>query len=98
MTTVTNNIFAVKNHIRMSNKVGLEGNFVTSSSMPSFDHADYKAVISIAMVSLGKGKNDERHAQFGTIREIRTRHSNIHFSLLLSAQNILSIKSAEDKS
>ncbi len=72
--------------VRMSEKVGLDPEFMARGPFPSVDTMGYGVAIQMVLKSTEDGKNNRDYQQFDTIRKLKSAHSNIHESSMLGVR------------
>ena len=76
-STVSGNAsLLIRQGLRLSASVGLEGPYYPPGPVPGHDHCGYKVAIQMVLASLEKGSYSTTHKQFDTIRRLRSSYSN----------------------
>ena len=75
-TTVRENGRRVRQALRFSNSLGLEGPYLHEGPYPYYDHCGYEIAAIMLMHSSQPGKHSNSHVQYDTIRKSRSSYSN----------------------
>jgi hypothetical protein len=75
-STVLGNASLIRQGLRLSASVGLEGPYYPPGPLPGHDHCGYEVAIQMVLASLEKGSYSSTHKQFDTIRRLRSSYSN----------------------
>ena len=87
--TVAGNLRNANKILRMATSVGLAGPFVSRGPMPKGDNCAYQLAITMVLASRQPGRYDKSHAQFDSIRHMRSGYSNF---INASSQNHVQTK------
>ena len=74
--TVLHNVGLIRQILKGSAMLGLDGPFPDHGPFPPFDHCGYEVAINMVLASLRAGRHSELHLQFDTIRKMRSAYSN----------------------
>ena len=75
-STVSGNASQVRQGLRLSASIGLEGPYYPPGPLPRHDHCGYEVAIQMVLASLESGTYSSTHKQFDTIRRLRSSYSN----------------------
>jgi hypothetical protein len=73
---VTSNRDKVRAGLNLSESVGLDGPYASTSSFPEWDHCGYEVAIQMVLASLKPGRYSTEYTQWDTVRKFRTAFSN----------------------
>lgn len=94
-TTVESNAAKIREGLRISARLGLDGPYLCPGPLPSGDHCGYEVALQMVVSSLGSGRYSDSHKQWDTIRKLRSCYSNQVRAAREANSNVLSI--ADDK-
>lgn len=75
-TTVTSNAAKVREGLKISSRLGLDGPYLEPGPLPTHDHCGYQVAMQIVVSSLDSGRYSDSHKQWDTIRRFRSCFSN----------------------
>lgn len=75
-STVEANASKVREGLKNSRKIGLDGPYLDPGPLPSHDHCGYEVAIQMVLSSLDAGRYADSHKQWDTIRKLRSCYSN----------------------
>ncbi|KAI2491132.1 hypothetical protein MHU86_23418 [Fragilaria crotonensis] len=75
-TTVESNAAKVREGLKISDMLGLQGPYLDPGPLPNHDHCGYQVALQIVVSSLGGGRYSDSHKQWDTIRRFRSCFSN----------------------
>jgi hypothetical protein len=75
-STVSGNASQIRQGLRLSASIGLDGPYYPPGPLPGHDHCGYEVAIQMVLASLEKGVYSSTHKQFDTIRRLRSSYSN----------------------
>lgn len=94
-TTVESNTAKIREGLRISNRLGLQGPYLNPGPLPQGDHCGYEVALQMVVASLGSGRYSDTHKQWDTIRKLRSSYSNQVRAAKDANSNVLTI--ADDK-
>lgn len=74
--TVESNTAKVREGLRISESLGLNGPYLSPGPLPLEDHCGYEVALQMVAASLESGRYSETHKQWDTIRKLRSCYSN----------------------
>jgi hypothetical protein len=94
-STVESNTAKIREGLRISNRLGLEGPYLNPGPLPQGDHCGYEVALQMVVASLGAGRYANSHKQWDTIRKLRSSYSNQVRAAREANSHVLTI--ADDK-
>jgi hypothetical protein len=75
-STVESNAAKVREGLKISRRLGLQGPYMDPGPLPAHDHCGYEVAMQIVVSSLDAGRYSDSHKQWDTIRRFRSCFSN----------------------
>ena len=95
-STVASNTAIVRQGLRHSAGIGLEGPYFPPGPLPSFDHCGYEVALQMVLASLEKGTY-AAYKQWDTIRKLRSAFSNQVRASAIANSTTLSLADGKGK-
>ena len=75
-STVESNASKIREGLKISRSLGLQGPYMDPGPLPAYDHCGYEVAMQIVVSSLESGRYSQGHKQWDTIRRFRSCFSN----------------------
>ena len=95
-TTVASNTALIRQGLRHSSGIGLEGPYLPPGPLPGFDHCGYEVALQMVLASLERGTY-AAYKQWDTIRKLRSAFSNQVRSSAIANLTTLSLADGKGK-